>query len=159
MSSHDGCSHSCVQGSCLRDELVTASPPPHDLLSRGTSCIHSHTLASLSIFDNYVTFTFEMTNIHIFGGLNECPVDKTLIISCLYGSTGLHKSLAKVTPILIPHISVTTDSIFIKLEIKNYQLNGTQLANLHLNLTMWFVSANTQSATVRILCLSFFLVS
>jgi len=48
-------------------------------------------------------------------------------------------------------MSVTTEPILIKLEIKNYHL-----AKPHLSVTTWVVWANTQFAIVPVFCLSFF---
>jgi len=53
-------------------------------------------------------------------------------------------------------MSVTTKPILIKLETQNYHPKATYHAKLHLDATTWVVCANTQFATVQILCLSFF---
>jgi len=65
-----------------------------------------------------------------------------------------------MSQIFTPHISVTTEPIFMKPEIKNYQMKTTHHAKLHLDPMMWVVWANNQFATVRVLChfLVFFLV-
>jgi len=57
---------------------------------------------------------------------------------------------------LTPKISVTTEPIFIKLEIKNYHPKATHHAKPNLDATTWVVWANTQFATVQVLV---FLVS
>jgi len=60
-----------------------------------------------------------------------------------------------MTKNLTPRISVTDERIFIKLEIKNDNLKTTHDAKIYLDPTSWVVWANTQFATVRILCFFF----
>ena len=57
---------------------------------------------------------------------------------------------------MTPKVSVTTKPVFIKLETENYHRKSTHHAKPHLDATTWLVLANTQFATVRVLCLSFF---
>jgi len=61
----------------------------------------------------------------------------------------------EISQISTRHISVTTETIFMKLKTKNYLSIATYHAKLYLDPTVWVLWANTQFATVWILCLSF----
>jgi len=56
---------------------------------------------------------------------------------------------------LTPHISVTAEPTFMKLEAKNYHMKTTHHPKLYIDPMMWVVWANTQFATVWVICLSF----
>jgi len=62
-----------------------------------------------------------------------------------------------ISQILITHISVTAELLLIKLETKNYHPKITHHAKLYLYPTTRVVWANTQFATIWVLCLFWFL--